>query len=54
MSVACQSILQDVAPKNYLAKVKGTHGWQLNLPILDAPVDDDEDKIETEEVALIG
>jgi hypothetical protein len=40
--------------KNYLAKVKGTHGWQLNLPILDAPVDDDEDKIETEEVALIG
>lgn len=40
--------------KNYLAKVKGTHGWQLNLPILDAPVDDDEEKIETEEVALIG
>jgi len=40
--------------KNYLAKVKGTHGWQLNLPILDAPVDDDEDKIETEDVAVIG
>ena len=40
--------------KNYLAKVKGTHGWQLNLPILDATVDDDDDKIETEEAALIG
>ncbi|HMW57921.1 MAG TPA: hypothetical protein PLE72_12500 [Azospira sp.] len=40
--------------KNYLAKVKGTHGWQLNLPILDATVDDDDDKIETEEAALIS
>jgi hypothetical protein len=28
--------------KNYLAKVKGTHGWQLSLPILDTPVDDED------------
>ena len=40
--------------KDYLAKVKGAHAWQLNLPLLDTPVDDDDDKIEAEEAALTG
>ncbi|MDF1483190.1 hypothetical protein [Extensimonas sp. H3M7-6] len=39
--------------KNYLAKVKGAHAWQLNLPILDTPVDDDdEEKVVAEEAIL--
>jgi len=38
--------------KNYLAKVKGAHAWQLNLPILNAPVDDDGGAVEAVEVVL--
>jgi len=38
--------------KNYLAKVKGAHAWQLHLPILDTLVDDDDDKIESQEAML--
>lgn len=37
--------------RDYLVKVKGAHAWQLNLPTLDAPVDDDTD-VETEEAAM--
>ncbi len=40
--------------RNYLAKVKGTHGWQLNLPALDDPVDDDDDKVEVQEAMVKG
>lgn len=40
--------------KDYLAKVKGAHAWQLNLAILDTPVDDDDDKIEAEGATLTG
>lgn len=28
--------------RNYLVRVKGSHAWQLNLPTVDAPVDDDD------------
>ena len=38
--------------KNYLARVKGAHAWQLNLPILDAPVDDDSGAVDAVEVVL--
>lgn len=38
--------------RNYLVKVKGTHAWQLNLPLLDELVDDDESEIETVEEVL--
>lgn len=38
--------------KNYLAKVKGAHAWQLNLPILNAPVDDNGGAVEAVEVVL--
>jgi hypothetical protein len=40
--------------KNYLAKVSGAHAWQLNLPTLDTPVDDDDGKAEAEEAVLTG
>ena len=40
--------------KNYLAKVKGAHAWQLNLPILDTPVDDDDETVEAGEAVLTG
>ena len=40
--------------RNYLIKVSGAHAWQLNLPILDTPVDDDGGEIEAEEAALTG
>jgi len=40
--------------RDYLVKVKGAHAWQLNLPMLDTPVDDDDNEIETEEAALTG
>jgi hypothetical protein len=38
--------------RDYLIKVKGAHAWQLNLPMLDTPVVDDDNEITTEEVAL--
>ena len=38
--------------KNYLAKVNGAHAWQLNLPILDTPVDDDDDTVDTADATL--
>lgn len=28
--------------RNYLVRVKGSHAWQLNLPTVDAPVEDDD------------
>lgn len=28
--------------RNYLIRVKGSHAWQLNLPTIDAPVEDDD------------
>lgn len=28
--------------RNYLIRVKGSHAWQLNLPTVDAPVEDDD------------
>lgn len=38
--------------RDYLIKVKGAHAWQLNLPMLDTPVVDDDNEITAEEVAL--
>ncbi|WP_449413187.1 hypothetical protein [Pandoraea soli] len=38
--------------RDYLIKVKGAHAWQLNLPMLDTPVVDDDNEITTEEVAM--
>ncbi len=40
--------------RDYLVKVKGPHAWQLHLPMLADPVDEDESKAETEAVALTG
>lgn len=40
--------------KNYLAKVKGAHAWQLNLPSLDTPVDDDGGAVEMEGTTPAG
>jgi hypothetical protein len=37
--------------RDYLVKVKGAHAWQLNLPTLDAPVDDDTE-VEPKEEAM--
>ncbi len=28
--------------RNYIVRVKGSHAWQLNLPTLDAPIEDDD------------
>ena len=40
--------------RDYLIKVKGAHAWQLHLPMLDNPVDDGNNEIETEEVDVTG
>lgn len=37
--------------RDYLVKVEGAHAWQLNLPTLDAPVDDGPE-VGTEEAAM--
>jgi hypothetical protein len=39
--------------RDYLVKVEGAHAWQLNLPTLDAPVDDNPE-VKTEEAAMAG
>jgi len=40
--------------RDYLVKVKGAHAWQLHLPMLDDPVDDDASEVESEAEALAG
>ncbi|BAO82949.1 hypothetical protein SMCB_0721 [Serpentinimonas maccroryi] len=40
--------------KDYLVKVKGAHAWQLHLPMLDEPVEDDGKDVEIKEGALTG
>jgi hypothetical protein len=39
--------------RDYLVKVEGAYAWQLNLPTLDAPVDDNPE-VKTEEAAMAG
>lgn len=39
--------------RDYLVKVEGAHAWQLNLPTLDAMVEDDTE-VGTEEAAMAG
>lgn len=36
--------------KDYLVKVKGAHAWQLYLPMLDDPVEDEDLRAETAEL----
>lgn len=36
--------------KDYLVKVKGAHAWQLHLPMLDDPVEDEDLRAETAEL----
>ena len=36
--------------KDYLVKVKGAHAWQLHLPMLDDPVEDEDLREETAEL----
>ena len=38
--------------RNYMVKVKGAHAWQLHLPMLEEPVDDDDNEVDSVAEAL--